>query len=74
MLGLTVDGSLKSWEKVAPVEVGSLSHYIFFRVSYIPGGARFLPSTVCRFDLCLFLCGVGGMKPRSCQDHFRIIH
>ena len=28
-----------------PVEVGSLSHYLR-RVSYIPGGAGFLPSTV----------------------------
>ncbi len=29
----------------APVEVGSLSHYLR-RVLYIPGGAGFLPSTV----------------------------
>ena len=32
----------------APVELGSLSQYLynFFRVSYIPGGARCLPTTV----------------------------
>ena len=38
----TVDGI-----NPAPVEVGSLSVYpIIYRVSYMSGGARFLPSTV----------------------------
>ena len=37
----------------SPVEVASLSHY---RVSYIPGGARFQPSTVWNPKVICKLC------------------
>ena len=41
----TVDGSEI---RRSPVEVGGLSHYLQ-GFSTIPGGAGFLPSTVCQF-------------------------
>ena len=53
----TVDGRI-----IAPVEVGVCR--IFYRVSYIPGGARFLPSTVLSWSkhvwlLALYRANIG---------------
>ena len=56
-LQLCEDSTSKSWGQTnnhtvdggnpaPPVEVGSSFYPIIFRVLYIPGGARFLPSTV----------------------------
>jgi len=44
-------------EIVAPVEVGTLSHY--FQGLYIPGGAGFLPST----GLKIVLYGLANLYP-----------
>ena len=41
--------------------IGKLSHYSIYRVSYIPGGAGFLPSTVLKSSPIFFVF-FGGVK------------